>query len=102
MRAIIFGAEKYSVCPLCTQEVQSDVFQDVLSVGHSCPPIIIAHKAVAQLHRPAPLRIGNERDAQKKMPVLHADIVEITAFKRLKWQQSLRSRSLSFQQETRK
>lgn len=28
MRAIIFGAEKYSVCPLCTQEVQSDVFQD--------------------------------------------------------------------------
>ena len=26
MRAIIFGAEKYSVCPLCTQEVQSDVF----------------------------------------------------------------------------
>src|SRR5208283_6110605 len=28
MRAIIFGAEKYSVCPLCTQEVTSDVFQD--------------------------------------------------------------------------
>jgi hypothetical protein len=28
MRAIIFGAEKYSICPLCTQEVQSDVFQD--------------------------------------------------------------------------
>ena len=28
MRAIIFGAEKYSVCPLCTQEVPSDVFQD--------------------------------------------------------------------------
>jgi predicted amidophosphoribosyltransferase len=28
MRAIIFGAEKYSVCPLCAQEVQSDVFQD--------------------------------------------------------------------------
>jgi hypothetical protein len=28
MRAIIFGAEKYSVCPLCAQEVPSDVFQD--------------------------------------------------------------------------
>src|SRR5262249_54124123 len=28
MRAIIFGAEKYAVCPLCTQEVPSDVFRD--------------------------------------------------------------------------
>jgi hypothetical protein len=28
IRAIIFGAEKYSVCPLCTQEVPSDVFED--------------------------------------------------------------------------
>jgi len=28
MRAIIFGAEKYSVCPLCAQEVPTDVFQD--------------------------------------------------------------------------
>lgn len=28
MRAIIFGAEKYAVCPLCTQEVPDDVFQD--------------------------------------------------------------------------
>jgi hypothetical protein len=28
MKAIIFGAEKFSVCPLCTQEVPSDVFQD--------------------------------------------------------------------------
>jgi hypothetical protein len=28
MRAIIFGAEKYAVCPLCTQEVSSDVFRD--------------------------------------------------------------------------
>lgn len=28
MRAIMFGAEKYSVCPLCTQEVPTDVFQN--------------------------------------------------------------------------
>ena len=28
MRAIVFGAEKYSVCPLYTQEVPGDVFQD--------------------------------------------------------------------------
>ena len=28
MRAIIFGAEKYSVCPLCTKEVPDDVFQN--------------------------------------------------------------------------
>jgi len=28
MKAIVFGAEKYSVCPLCTQEVPSDVFED--------------------------------------------------------------------------
>jgi len=28
MKAIIFGVEKYSVCPLCTQEEPSDVFQD--------------------------------------------------------------------------
>jgi hypothetical protein len=28
MRAIVFGAEKYSVCPLCTQEVPFDVFED--------------------------------------------------------------------------
>ncbi len=28
MRAIIFGAEKYSVCPLCAQEVPTDVFED--------------------------------------------------------------------------
>jgi len=29
MRAILLGAEKYAVCPLCTQEVSSDVFWDV-------------------------------------------------------------------------
>lgn len=28
MRAIIFGAEKYSICPLCAQEVPTDVFED--------------------------------------------------------------------------
>lgn len=28
VRAIIFGAEKYSICPLCTQEVPAAVFQD--------------------------------------------------------------------------
>ena len=28
IRAIIFGAEKYAVCPLCTQAVADDVFRD--------------------------------------------------------------------------
>ena len=28
IRAIIFGAEKYAICPLCTQAVPSDVFRD--------------------------------------------------------------------------
>ena len=28
LRAIVFGAEKYAICPLCTQEVAEDVFHD--------------------------------------------------------------------------
>lgn len=28
MKTIIFGTEKYAVCPLCTQEVPTDVFEN--------------------------------------------------------------------------
>jgi hypothetical protein len=28
IRAIVFGAEKYAICPLCTQAVPDDVFRD--------------------------------------------------------------------------
>jgi hypothetical protein len=44
IRAIIFGAEKYSVCPLCAQEVPSDVFQDE-DYRKRC------HREVARLQR---------------------------------------------------
>jgi hypothetical protein len=28
LQAVVFGAEKYAICPLCTQAVPDDVFRD--------------------------------------------------------------------------
>jgi hypothetical protein len=44
MRAIIFGAEKYAICPLCTQAVPDDVLRDE-GYRQRC------HREVARLQR---------------------------------------------------
>ena len=44
IRAIFFGAEKYAVCPLCTQEVPDEVLHD-MGYRQRC------HREVARLQR---------------------------------------------------
>ena len=54
MRAIIFGAEKYSMCPLRTQEVPSDVFKAVQKLFTGKRAV---EKAAAWNEQPTKLRI---------------------------------------------